>query len=89
MGVQVFRDHIEKAEDVRETGPGGGSGGKTKQASAMNSPARQQGELEVHKFALRQTTAYSGLRTILTVTACLTAIVCVILGVVLLNFSHQ
>jgi hypothetical protein len=44
--------HLEKAEDVQETGPDGGSGGKTKQASAASSSSDQ-----LEKILLRIETA--------------------------------
>jgi hypothetical protein len=37
--------HLEKAEDVQETGHVGGSGGKTKQASATSSSSDRQEEI--------------------------------------------
>jgi hypothetical protein len=83
-GVQVFRDHMGKAEDVQETGSGGASDEKAQQARHEIS-TRTQDSLDEHKHSLRRTTAYSGLRMYLNVTAWLTAIGCVILGFVLIG----
>lgn len=75
FGFKIFKEHLEEQ--------------KTQQATATNSLAIQRGELEEHKYSLRENTAYSRLRSFLRISAALTAVACVIFGVVLLNENNK
>jgi hypothetical protein len=80
--------HTPKAENVREAVSGGASKEKAQQAR-HEFPTRQQDSLDEHKHSLRRTTAYSGLRSYLSITAWLTAIGCVIAGVVSIDENNK
>ena len=84
LGGQLFSGHIGKAENVQETVSSGASEEKAQQARHEIS-TRQKDSLDEHKHSLRRTTAYSGLRSYLSITAMLAAIGCVILGFFLIE----
>ena len=86
--LRKLGDHTPKAENVGGAVSGGASEEKAQQARHEIS-TRTQDSLDEHKHSLRQHTAYSGLRMYLSVTAWLTAIGFVILGLVLLSENNK